>query len=126
MPQQLDGVAEALREILESDEAITRVRVAALEALGHLLALKADVDWAREVVDRAVDRRRDACRTGRGGHGAVANCATAKRSPRSSTRLTKLPLDEPPARIGLCAGGMRFRRRDTSAIGDTPQLSEFC
>ena len=49
-PSVLDRVADALRVILESDEANSSVRVAALEALGHLLALKADLDWPRELL----------------------------------------------------------------------------
>jgi HEAT repeat protein len=49
-PRQLDIVAEALRERLESDEPITRLRLAALEALGHLLALKSDFDWPRDLL----------------------------------------------------------------------------
>ena len=36
--------------MLNSDEAITRVRLTALEALGHLLALKADFAWPRELL----------------------------------------------------------------------------
>src|SRR5262249_39621890 len=49
-PKQLDGVAGALRKVLESDEPITRLRLAALEALDHLLALKAEVAWARDLL----------------------------------------------------------------------------
>ena len=40
-----DDVAEALRATLESDNAHTALRVAALEALGHLLALRIEIDW---------------------------------------------------------------------------------
>src|SRR5262249_10296068 len=44
-PAQLDGAADALRAVLESDEPVTRIRLAALEALGHLLAIKPDIAW---------------------------------------------------------------------------------
>jgi HEAT repeat protein len=46
--QQPAELAGALREVLESDEAHTRVRLVALEALGRLLAQYPHVDWARE------------------------------------------------------------------------------
>ena len=113
--EQLDGVAEALREILDSDEANTRVRLAALEALGHLLALKADVAWAREVVDRAVDGRRDARRTGRGGHGAVSNRTRRKRSPRSWMRWPDCRSTSRRARSGLRRSAARPTRRHSAA-----------
>ena len=45
-PRQLDGVANALREILEAKESITSMRLDALDGLGHLLTLKPDIDWA--------------------------------------------------------------------------------
>ena len=96
-PRQLDGVADALREVLESDEPITRVRLAALEALGHLLALKADVAWARELLIAQLT----AAKT----HAERAAAATALSRiahPQSVAAvldaLDKLPLDEAPAR----------------------------
>jgi len=46
--RQLDDVASTLHEILDSDEAITCVRLALLEALGHLLVLKPDFAWPSE------------------------------------------------------------------------------
>jgi hypothetical protein len=48
--RHLDGVADALHEVLESGETVTRLRIAALEALGHLLAMKADIEWPRELL----------------------------------------------------------------------------
>src|SRR5439155_3198168 len=42
-PRQPGRGADALRAYLNSDQAITHVRLAALDALGHLLALKANV-----------------------------------------------------------------------------------
>ncbi len=81
-PQQLDGVADALRQILESDEANTRVRLAVLEALGHLLALKADVDWSRELLIAQLNGAADTRRAGRGGYGTVSYREPATQSPR--------------------------------------------
>ena len=108
-PKQLDGVAEALREMLESDEAITRVRLAALEALGHLLVLKADVDWARELLieqltGAATQAERAAAVT------ALSRIAHPRAVAAVLHALTSLPLDEPPARIGLCPSGGAHRR----------------
>ncbi|MEX2168196.1 MAG: hypothetical protein WD851_02710 [Pirellulales bacterium] len=48
--KQLDDVADKLREILDSDESHTQIRVAALEALGHLLVVKGNIDWAQELL----------------------------------------------------------------------------
>ncbi|MEX0711054.1 MAG: hypothetical protein WD278_01815 [Pirellulales bacterium] len=96
-PRQLDGVAEALREILDSDEAITGVRLAALEALGHLLALKADIAWPRELLiaqltAAATRAERAAAAT------ALARLAHPQAAAAVLDALAGLPLDEPPAR----------------------------
>lgn len=96
-PRQLDGVAEALREILDSDEAITGVRLAALEALGHLLALKADIAWPRELLiaqltAAATHAERSAAAT------ALARIAHPQAAAAVLDALAGLPLDEPPAR----------------------------
>ena len=83
-PRQLDGVAEARsRAVLNRTRAITRVRLAALEALGHLLALEGRRRVAARIVDRAVDHRRDPRRAGRGGHGPGTDrpAASGRRGP---------------------------------------------
>jgi HEAT repeat protein len=92
-----DSVSEALREILNSDEAVTRVRAAALEALGHLLALKAETDWAREVLIEQLTRaatydERAAAVT------ALSRIAEREATAAVHDALAALPLDEPPAR----------------------------
>jgi hypothetical protein len=92
-----DSVAGALREILNSNQAVTRVRVAALDALGHLLALDAEIDWARELLISQL--------TGAATYSERAAAATAlsRISQREATAavqnaLSALPLDETPAR----------------------------
>ena len=96
-PRQLDGVAEALRGVLESDEPVTRVRLTALEALGHLLALKADVAWAREFLTAQLT----AART-HGERTAAVAALSRIAHPQSAVAvldaLDKLPLDEASAR----------------------------
>jgi HEAT repeat protein len=101
-PRQLDGAAEALRGVLESDEPVTRQRLAALEALGHLLALKADVPWARELlVGQLTAAKTHAERA------AAATALSRIAHPRSVAAvleaLDKLPLDEEPARESVYA-----------------------
>jgi HEAT repeat protein len=101
-PQQLDGVAEALRKVLESDEPITHVRLAALEALGHLLTLKADVAWARELlISQLTIAKTHAERA------AAATALSRIAHPQSIAAvletLEKLPLDEAAARESVYA-----------------------
>ncbi|HEV3022628.1 MAG TPA: HEAT repeat domain-containing protein [Pirellulales bacterium] len=97
-PKQLDGVADALREVLESDEPITRVRLTALEALGHLLPLKANVAWSRELlISQLTTAKTHAERA------AAATALSRIEHPQSVAAvleaLAKLPLDEDPARV---------------------------
>jgi HEAT repeat protein len=46
-PQRLIEVAEALRGVIESDQPVTRIRVAALEGLGRLLPHLGEANWPR-------------------------------------------------------------------------------
>lgn len=101
-PRQFDGVAEALRAVLASDEGVTRVRLAALEALGHLLALRSDIDWARELLIEQV--------TGAATHAecaaaaeALAQVAHPEAIAAVLDALETLPLDEPPSRESVYA-----------------------
>jgi len=111
----LNDVAEALSDVLRgnlgtndrNDETITRVRLAALEALGHLLVLKSDIAWANEwltaqityaatYAERAASVTALACaahdqRMFPGSHKAVMDA------------LVALPLDELPARESIYA-----------------------
>jgi hypothetical protein len=101
-PRQLDGVAEVLRGVLESDEPITRLRLAALEALGHLLALKADVAWARELLVAQLSAAKTYAE-----RAAAATALSRIAHPQSVAAvldaLAGLPLDEAPARESVYA-----------------------
>lgn len=95
--RQLDGVAKALLQILKSDEAKTQVRLAALETLGHMLALNVETAGARQLLIAQL--------TGAATHAERAAAATAlSRLAQPEVvaavldALTRLPLDEPPAR----------------------------
>ena len=101
-PEQkaLDGVAEALRKVIASDEANTRIRVAAIDALGHLIALKGD--------DLGTQKLLIAQLTGAATHAERAAAVTALSRIDSKQAigpvsgaifdaLTNLPLDELPA-----------------------------
>jgi HEAT repeat protein len=101
-PRQLDGVADALREVLESDEPITRVRLAALEALDHLLTLKTNVVWSRELlISQLTTAKTHAERA------AAATALSRIAHPQSVAAildaLAKLPLDEDPTRVSTYA-----------------------
>ena len=101
-PRQLDGVAEALRAVLEADEPITRVRLAALEALGHLLALKANVPWARDLLIAQLTTaksyaERDAAAT------ALSRIVHPQSVAAVLQALAGLPLDEHSARVSAYA-----------------------
>ncbi len=92
-----DSASQALREILNSDEAVTRVRVAALDALGYLLVLKTEIDWARELLiaqlaSAATHSERAAAAT------ALSRIAEREAATAVHDALAGLPLDEPPAR----------------------------
>jgi HEAT repeat protein len=96
-PQQLDSVADALHEVLNSNQASTHIRLAALEALGHLLAMKVDVAWAQELLiaqstSAATHAERAAAVT------ALAQIAKPQSVAAVLDALAKLPLDEVPAR----------------------------
>jgi len=126
-PQQLDGVAEALRAILESDEANTRVRLSALEALGHLLALKADFDWARELLiaqlnGAATHAEREAAATALS-RTPLPQASEAARSVLDA--LAALPLDEAPQRESVYArAALQFLPPDEvrRKLGDLPAV----
>jgi HEAT repeat protein len=93
----LDGVSDALRQVIESNEAVTRARIAAVDALGHLLALKSDIEWPRELlitqlVTAATHSERAAAAT------ALARIAHPQAVAAILDALARLPLDEFPAR----------------------------
>src|SRR5262249_37563740 len=88
--------------------AITHVRLAALEALGHLLALKADIGWARELLiaqltTAETHAERAAAAT------ALARIAHPQAIAAVLQALPRLPLDAEPAR-GSTYGRAAVRR----------------
>jgi hypothetical protein len=100
--RQLDGAADTLRGVLESREPITRVRLSALEALGHLLVLKADIAWARDLLiaqltTAETHAERAAAVT------ALSRIAQPQANAAVLEALTKLPLDEQPERVSTYA-----------------------
>lgn len=101
-PKQLDEVADALREALNPEEATTLRRVAALEALGHLLAMKADLAWPREfLISQLMVAPTHAERA------AAATALAAISHPQAGRALLDaldgLPLDELPEREAVYA-----------------------
>jgi HEAT repeat protein len=101
-PRQLDVVADALRTVLESDESITHVRLSALEALDHLLALKANVAWARELLISQLTTaktyaERDAAAT------ALSRIAHPQSVAAVLEAIARLPLDERAERESVYA-----------------------
>lgn len=104
-PARLNEVAQAVRGLLAVDgsgEADTAVRVAALESLGHLLAMGAAVDESRTLL--VVQPTAAATHEER----AAATAALAEGGDREAVTavldaLRELPLDEPPAREAVYA-----------------------
>ena len=100
-PGGLERTAEALRDVLESDadesdETVTSVRLAALDSLGRLLAMKVNIAWAREwLIEQLTQSKTYAER-------AAASTALSRiNHPQSvaalRTALEKAPLDENPS-----------------------------
>ncbi len=101
-PRQFDGVADALREVLTADKVTTDVRLAALKAVGHLLALKANVPWAQDLLiaqltTAQTHAERAAAAT------ALARIAQPQAIKAVLDALARLPLDEDPARVSTYA-----------------------
>lgn len=101
-PQSLDRVAATLQTVLESDEAVTRIRLSALEALGDLLAQNSDFDWARALLvgqlnSAATNAERAAAAT------ALAHVAHPQATEALLGALARLPLDATPSLKSLYA-----------------------
>lgn len=101
-PRQLDGVAKALREILESKESVTSMRLDAVEALGDLIVLKTDIGWALELMTAqltgaATYAERSAAAS------ALARIGGPKAATAVLSALDGLPLDETTVRESLFA-----------------------
>jgi hypothetical protein len=101
-PRQLDGVADVLRDLLGSDEEVDQVRLAGLEALGHLLALQPGIEWPVEVLHEQLTAA-----TTYAQRAAAASALAHVKSPQAADAvleaLMRLPLDEPPAREAVYA-----------------------
>jgi HEAT repeat protein len=115
-PKQLEAVDAMLRFIPTSDEAHTRVRVLALEALDRRLALKPDVLWARELLiaqlkGAATNAERDAAAA------ALARIVEPEAAIAVRDALAKLPLDELPARKMVYArAAIRLNQRAAEQV----------
>ena len=106
-PRRLDGVAEALREIVNSEDLNGPLRIAAIQALGHLLVLRPDLDWARtffvsQLTSATTYAERDAAVT------ALSRVAQPDSSEFAALldAFARLPLDEQPAREMVYAKAM--------------------
>jgi HEAT repeat protein len=101
--RQLDDVAGALQAIFAVENVSTRVRLAALEALGHLIALKKDIAWPRELLIALSTRAETHAE-----RAAAINALTRITHPDATSAvldaLTTLPLDESPARESVYIG----------------------
>ncbi|MGH7058055.1 MAG: hypothetical protein ACREFZ_09280, partial [Acetobacteraceae bacterium] len=120
-PRQLDATADALREVLESGEAATGLRVAALEALERLLMLVPDIEWPRELLIAQMNSAATyAERT------SAADALGRVAAPQAVTAVLKalggLPLDEPSARE---AGYIRAAVRLDRATAERALLSRL-
>lgn len=101
-PQLLEPVAEALRQVFDAKEAITQLRVTALEALGHLLAIEPSMGWSRELLIAELSGAATYAE-----RGAAATALAQLDDPAAATALVealgKLPLDESSAREAVYA-----------------------
>jgi HEAT repeat protein len=100
--RQLDGLAGLLRGVLEARQASTGVRLSAIEALGHLLALRPNLAGPREwLISQLTAAETHAERA------AAATALAQSTHPQAAAAvleaLARLPLDEPPAREAVYA-----------------------
>src|SRR5262249_31980990 len=90
---QLEGVAAVLRKMPEPDKSSTHVRLAALESLGHLLALRVNVAWAQEfLISQLTAAETNSERVA--SVKALAHLANPQSVAAVLDALAKLPLDE--------------------------------
>jgi hypothetical protein len=114
--EQLDAMAEALRETLDSSEVKTRERVAAIASLEHLLALESDIAWARKMLisqltGAATYAERSAAAA------ALSQLAHPQSAKAVADALAALPLDETPARESLLArAAMRLDAKEAKRV----------
>lgn len=96
-PRQLDGVADALREVLSAEKSSTYVRLTALEALGDLLALKGNAAWAEELLIAQLNAAETYAERAHAA-AALSQITQPKSVAAALDALAKLPIDEVPAR----------------------------
>jgi hypothetical protein len=104
-PKQLGDVASVLLAVLKSDEANTQARLAALQALGNISAIKSDVAGASELLstqlkDSATYAERAAAAS------ALSRSADPQAAKAVLDAFANLPLDEQPARVAVYARAM--------------------
>src|SRR5262249_28723663 len=96
-PKPLESPAEAVREGLESGQAVTRGRGPAVDALGHLLALKVEAAWARDLLAAQVTTAKSHAE-----RAAAVEALSRVANPQAAAvvldALDKLALDEAAAR----------------------------
>jgi hypothetical protein len=115
-PVPLQTVSEALREILRTDEARTRIRVAALEALGILHALGHASPETQDILQShlksgATFAERTAAAT------ALSRVQDPAAAAAVSAAFDALPLDEPPAReLILARAVIRLTPQDAERL----------
>ena len=109
--KQLDAVAESLQEMIESEEAMTSTRVAALEALGNVLAMNPYIaTWPRDLL---IAQMNDAATTAERSAAATAVSQIPEPPPFGNVQpevhdallkaYGRLPLDEAPERESIYA-----------------------
>ncbi len=113
---QLDSAALALKKILESGEAITTVRLAAIDALGHLLALKGNAPWAKDwLIAQLKSAKTSAERTSAAT--ALSRIAQPQSAAAIKEALSQFPLDEESWRVSAYArAAVRLDREGAEGI----------
>ncbi|MEX0936936.1 MAG: HEAT repeat domain-containing protein, partial [Pirellulales bacterium] len=96
-PPPAETIAGPLREILESEEAIASVRLAALTTLGHFLTCNPDLNWPRDLLVEQLNTAKTYAE-----RAAALTALSYIDDPRVDSAvldaLRQLPLDESPAR----------------------------
>jgi HEAT repeat protein len=97
-PRQLDGVADALHQLLTADKVPTDSRLAALKALDHLLALRDNIPWAQDLLI-AQSTRAETYAERTAAVTALSRISQPQAMAAVLETLATLPLDENPERV---------------------------
>jgi len=124
----LDEPLKSIVKILQSDEADTSVRTAAIESLGRMLALTGNSDEGRELLVKQLTE------AGTNAERTMAATALARQlNPESFAALLdaykKLPLDEPPVREAMYTAALERYLPDAktrATMGDIPASERAC